>query len=116
MCFVVMFLIIYLNLTLQTYGFYGECRRKYGSPNVWRYFTDLFDYLTIAALIDNKIYAVHGGLSPVIITIDQIRTIDRFQVFQCAFPFCNVNLNYSKYTSHHTIYMYFFSCWVNKKN
>uniref|UniRef100_A0A7S0SP98 Serine/threonine-protein phosphatase n=1 Tax=Mantoniella antarctica TaxID=81844 RepID=A0A7S0SP98_9CHLO len=63
----------------QVYGFYDECLRKYGSVNVWRYCTDIFDYLSLSALIDNRILCVHGGLSPTITTIDQIRTIDRKQ-------------------------------------
>lgn len=63
----------------QVYGFYDECLRKYGSANVWRYCTDVFDYLSLSALIDGAIFAVHGGLSPTITTLDQIRTIDRKQ-------------------------------------
>jgi len=63
----------------QVYGFYDECLRKYGSVNVWRYCTEIFDYLSLSALIDDKIFAVHGGLSPSITTLDQIRAIDRKQ-------------------------------------
>lgn len=64
----------------QVYGFFTECSRKFGSPNVWRYFTDMFDYLTLAAVVDNSIFAVHGGLSPLLMSLDQIRVLDRFQV------------------------------------
>ncbi|KAG0080299.1 putative serine/threonine protein phosphatase, partial [Podila epicladia] len=44
----------------QTYGFYTECMKKYGSAQVWHYFTDLFDYLTLSVVIDNMIFCVHG--------------------------------------------------------
>ena len=49
----------------QTYGFYTECVRKYGSPHVWTYFTDMFDFLTLSVVIDNQIFCVHGGTCPV---------------------------------------------------
>lgn len=41
----------------------------------------LFDYFTIGVIIDSKILCVHGGLSPDIRTIDQIRTIGIFLHF-----------------------------------
>lgn len=63
----------------QVYGFYDECLRKYGSVNVWRYCTEIFDYFSLSAVVDNKIFCVHGGLSPSINTLDQIRILDRKQ-------------------------------------
>ena len=41
---------------------------------VWRYCTEIFDYLSLSAIIDGKIFCVHGGLSPSIQTLDQIRS------------------------------------------
>ncbi|EER17121.1 conserved hypothetical protein [Perkinsus marinus ATCC 50983] len=63
----------------QVYGFYDECVRKFGNVNVWRCCTDLFDYMALSAIIDNKVFAVHGGLSPALHTMDEIRLIDRKQ-------------------------------------
>jgi serine/threonine-protein phosphatase 4 catalytic subunit len=47
--------------------------------NVWRYCTEIFDYLALAAIIDGKILCVHGGLSPSISSLDEIRALDRKQ-------------------------------------
>lgn len=35
----------------QVYDFYDECLRKYGDANVWKIFTDLFDYFPLTALV-----------------------------------------------------------------
>ena len=63
----------------QVYGFYDECLRKYGSANVWKCCTDVFDYFSLSAIIEGTVFCVHGGLSPSITTLDQIRIIDRRQ-------------------------------------
>jgi len=63
----------------QVYGFYDECLRKYGSVSVWRYCTDVFDYLSLSALVEGEVFAVHGGLSPTVSTLDQVRALDRKQ-------------------------------------
>lgn len=44
------------------YGFYDECKRKY-SVKLWKAFVDLFNCLPVAALINEKILCMHGGIS-----------------------------------------------------
>lgn len=74
----------------QVYGFYDECLRKYGSANVWKLFTDLFDYLPLTALIENQIFCLHGGLSPAIDKLDDIRSLDRIQEVPHEGPMCDL--------------------------
>ena len=74
----------------QVYGFYDECLRKYGNANVWKYFTDLFDFLPLTALIENQIFCLHGGLSPSIDTLDNIRALDRIQEVPHEGPMCDL--------------------------
>lgn len=74
----------------QVYGFYDECLRKYGNANVWKCFTDMFDYLPLTALVDKSIFCLHGGLSPSIETLDQIRALDRVQEVPHEGPMCDL--------------------------
>ncbi|ORZ03783.1 Metallo-dependent phosphatase-like protein [Syncephalastrum racemosum] len=60
----------------RIYGFYDECKRRY-TIKLWKTFTDCFNCLPIAALIDQKIFCMHGGLSPELQNLDQIRQIVR---------------------------------------
>ncbi|KAI9261701.1 Metallo-dependent phosphatase-like protein [Sporodiniella umbellata] len=63
------------NVT-KVYGFYDECKRRL-SAKMWRAFVDVFNTLPIAALVAGKIFCVHGGLSPALQTMDDIRNIQR---------------------------------------
>ena len=56
----------------------------------YRYCTEIFDYLSLSAIIDGRIFCVHGGLSPSIQTLDQIRTIDRKQEVPHDGPMCDL--------------------------
>ena len=66
------------RLITQQYGFYDEILRKYGSSVVWQYFTEVFDTIPLGGLINNKIYCLHGGLSPSSNNIDDIKKVERF--------------------------------------
>ena len=64
------------SVTNRIYGFYDECKRRY-NVRLWRNFTELFNYLPVAALIDEKILCMHGGLSPDLRNISSISEISR---------------------------------------
>ena len=64
------------SVTNRIYGFYDECKRRY-NVRIWRSFTDLFNYLPVAALIDEKILCMHGGLSPELKNLQNIENISR---------------------------------------
>ena len=60
----------------RIYGFFDECKRRY-SVKLWKNFIDCFNCLPIAAVIDDTIFCCHGGLSPDLVFIDQIKSIIR---------------------------------------
>lgn len=63
------------NVT-RVYGFYDECKRRC-NIKTWKLFIDTFNTLPIAAIVARKIFCVHGGLSPVLNSMDEIRNIAR---------------------------------------
>mmetsp|Transcript_118986 Transcript_118986/g.331967 ORF Transcript_118986/g.331967 Transcript_118986/m.331967 type:complete len:305 (-) Transcript_118986:163-1077(-) len=60
----------------RVYGFYDECKRRY-SVKVWKMFCDVFTCMPVCGLIDDKIICMHGGLSPSLSNMDQIRRVSR---------------------------------------
>ena len=57
---------------------------------MWKYCCQVFDLMTLAAIIDGRVLCVHGGLSPEVRTMDQIRTIERNQEIPHQGPFCDL--------------------------
>lgn len=63
------------NVT-RVYGFYDECKRRC-NIKIWKTFVDTFNTLPIAAIVAGKIFCVHGGLSPTLQHMDDIRAVAR---------------------------------------
>jgi len=60
----------------RIYGFYDECKRRF-NVRLWKVFTECFNCLPVAALIDEKILCMHGGLSPDLHNLNQIKSLPR---------------------------------------
>ncbi|PIL31923.1 hypothetical protein GSI_06627 [Ganoderma sinense ZZ0214-1] len=63
------------NVT-RVYGFYDECKRRC-NLKTWKTFIDVFNCLPIAAIVASKIFCVHGGLSPSLHSMEEIKRIQR---------------------------------------
>lgn len=63
------------------YGFYDELQSKLGgdADGIWELYNDVFDRMPLAAIVDHRLFCVHGGLSPGFGSIDEIRAIERRQ-------------------------------------
>ena len=64
------------SVTNRIYGFYDECKRRY-NIKLWKKFNDLFNVFPITAIIKDKILCMHGGLSPDLKSIENIKDISR---------------------------------------
>jgi diadenosine tetraphosphatase ApaH/serine/threonine PP2A family protein phosphatase len=51
-------------------------KRRY-NIKLWKTFTDCFNCLPVAAIVDEKIFCMHGGLSPELLNMEQIKRIMR---------------------------------------
>lgn len=60
----------------RIYGFFDECKRRFG-VKIWKTFIDCFNCLPIAAIIDDTIFCCHGGLSPDLTFVDELKQINR---------------------------------------
>lgn len=60
----------------RIYGFYDDCKRQY-TVRLWKQFTDTFNCMPVAALVEDRILCVHAGVSPELQDLDQIRKILR---------------------------------------
>ncbi|XP_017077596.1 serine/threonine-protein phosphatase PP-Y [Drosophila eugracilis] len=60
----------------RIYGFYDEVKRRH-SVRLWRSFIDCFDWLPVAAVVGERIFCCHGGLSPSLRRLEQIRQLRR---------------------------------------
>eukprot|EP00013_Stygamoeba_regulata_P020855 CAMPEP_0177647066 /NCGR_PEP_ID=MMETSP0447-20121125/10107_1 /TAXON_ID=0 /ORGANISM="Stygamoeba regulata, Strain BSH-02190019" /LENGTH=511 /DNA_ID=CAMNT_0019149637 /DNA_START=139 /DNA_END=1674 /DNA_ORIENTATION=+ len=59
------------------FTFKEECIHKY-SKKVYNVCMDSFDQLPLAAVVNEEFLCIHGGISPAIKTLDDIRACDRF--------------------------------------
>ena len=60
----------------KIYGFYDEMKKRV-SVKAWKNICDVFLYMPFSALIENKIFCMHGGLGPDLERIDQARLLKK---------------------------------------
>lgn len=60
----------------RVYGFYNDIMNNYNNEDIWLYFQSVFSYLPLAAIINNAIFCIHGGLSPSLVKPSDISDIE----------------------------------------
>ena len=76
------------NIT-KMYGFYDECKRRY-NVKLWKTFIGAFEQLPISAVVGNRIFCVHGGISPDIDKVEEVNTIKRPTEIPEEGPLCDL--------------------------
>ena len=61
----------------SVYGFKSNVIFAYGYDDIWHCFQKVFAWMPLAAVIGGEIFCVHGGISPLLRTVDQIENIKR---------------------------------------
>ena len=66
----------------KSYGFRESIHQLYNNDDIWYRFNQLFEYLPIAAVVNRRIFCVHGGISDRLTTIKKIAEI-QFPIIDC---------------------------------
>ena len=74
----------------QSYGFYSETLQNFGHSGIWSLCNEIFDLLPMAAVVDNKILSVHGGISPEIKILESLDMLDRQMELPSSGPLCDL--------------------------
>lgn len=76
----------------KLYGLLGECEDRYGKDAnlVFNKINQVLCALPLCAVINNKIFCVHGGISPNLNTLEDIQSINRFTVIPDSGILCDL--------------------------
>ncbi|EGR31816.1 ser thr protein phosphatase family protein, putative, partial [Ichthyophthirius multifiliis] len=71
------------------FNFLEECKYKY-DQEIYQLFMDSFDLLPLSCILNDKFIAFHGGISPELKSLEDIRNINRFKEPPKIGLFCDI--------------------------